>query len=105
MSPDYLSEAEKTLVVSFVKNKATFDAVKKVLLYTIYNQGVVEPGKTPSEMNWVFALAAGETMSNDQLGHEVRASLAALGYLKGGFETLSAIHIEEPKKAKSNPAL
>lgn len=108
MPQDYLNDIEKSAVAAFVSNKQMFDAVRKVLLHTIYNQGTIKPGVQPSETNWAFSLmenGLGGTKDNEQLGMEVRASVAALGYLKSGFDTLQELRTPELKKEKKNPAL
>lgn len=106
MNENYLTESEKQSVIAFCANKPMFDAVKKVLLATIYHQGIVRKGEALTEFNWVFSITNSiEPKSDEQLGQELRASIAALNYLKGGFERLLEFKVDEPKKPKKNPAL
>lgn len=103
-----LSDVERNAVVSFCQNVVMFNAVKKVVLHTIYNQGVLIEGAEPEQRNWVFGLAKtsiGGEPSDAQLGEELKACLRGLSYLEDGFKKLKEIKVEIPKKPKVNPAL
>ena len=104
MNPDYLDENETSLIIAFKSNKAMFEAVKKVLLATVYHQGTVLPGSTPTPYNFAFNII-NETKSDKQIGQELRASVAALGYIKSGFERLEEVQRVEPRKRLKNPAI
>lgn len=104
MNPNYLDETEKAAVRAFTNNRAMFDAVRKVLEYTINHQGVTTPGDTTTDKNWVFSIVSAMD-NNEKVGEMVRASCAGLGYLSKGFEALSEFKVDEPKKEKKNPAL
>jgi hypothetical protein len=104
----YLDDNEKNAVVAFCQNEVMHRAVKKVLLHTIYRQGVIKPGEPLVEENFVFGLATavlGGSPTNEQLGAEVSAALKGLTYLQDGFKKLKEVRVEVPKKPKVNPAL
>lgn len=106
MSPDYLNEQEQAAIIGFTSNPKMVEAVRKVLLATIFNQGTLAPGKQVSEFNFAFNIANSPDKSDEQMGQELRAAATALNYLKSGFDRLQEIQMPEPaKKAKTNPAL
>jgi hypothetical protein len=105
MNELYLSEGEKQLIVAFKENKPMFEAVRKVLLATIYHQGTVKSDEIGTDYNWAFSIVNGEPKTDELIGQEVRASCTALGYLKSGFDRLSTIKLDEKKKVKTNPAI
>lgn len=106
MDKDYLSEKEQIAVVNFCKNKEMYQAIKKVLLATIYSQGTVKAESDPNEFNFAFGIATvGQTKTDEQIGQELRAAITALNYLKTGFDRLLEFlpNQEKPEK-KGNPA-
>ena len=106
MNPKYLNEQEQAQVIAFTQNKSMFDAVKKVLLGAIYHQGTIAAGLEPTDKNWAFSLLQGkDAKTDDELGQELRASIAALGYLNSALERLEEFKAPEAKKEKKNPAL
>lgn len=104
MNENYLDEKEQAAVIAFNGNKTMVDAVRKVLLATVFHQGTVVAGENPTPYNFAFNIV-NETKSDEQLGQELRASVAALGYIKSGFERLSEIKRVEEVKKKINRAL
>lgn len=102
MNPNYLNDVEKTAVSRFVGDKVMFDAVRKVLEFTINHQGVTTPGDTNTDKNWVFSLV-NAMHTDEQLGAIVRASAAGLGYLSKGFEALLEFKLPETKKERRIP--
>ena len=81
-----------------------FDAVKKVLLATIFHQGTVAPGENPTEFNWAFT-AVDDARSNEEIGEVVRSKVDALGFIKSGFDRLGEFKPAVEKKPKDNPAV
>jgi hypothetical protein len=105
MQPEYLNDLEKSLINTFNSNQPMREAVRKVLLATIYHQGTAVAGEKPTEFNFAFNIVNGEGKSDEQIGQELRASITALGYLKSGFERLDEIKVNEPAVTKkTNPA-
>lgn len=106
MNENYLSEAEKEAVLAFNANKTMVDAVKKVLLATVYHQGTVTPGEMPTDKNFAFGIINGVQKTDEQIGQELRASIQALNFIKGGFERLEEIKTTPVSKKKGgNPAV
>ena len=104
MNPNYLSDKDKAYIMAFTKNQGMMDAVQKVLLATVYHQGVAVADDNPTQYNFAFNIVQG-VKSNEQLGEELRASVTALNYIRAGFERLSEVQDDAPKKKKENPAL
>lgn len=107
MNPSYLSEQEKAAVQAFCENPVAFSAVKKVLLATIFHQGVLTPGSVNTEMNWAFQLTsvAEGQKTDEQLGQELRASNKALSFLEQGFQRLQEFKAPAQLPQKKNRAL
>lgn len=101
-----LTDAEKELVQAFVENEAMYNAVKKVVLYTIYGQGTLESAGD-SNKNWVFAFTNDNPLveNNSILGERVRAVAEGLGYADAGFEKLKEFKKVEQVEKPVNPAL
>lgn len=107
---NHLTELEHTLVEAFFNNETQRDAVKKVLLHGIYKNGVMTAGqKHNANENWVYSLpwkADGQnTVSNEQLGAEVRAIAEALRAIETVFvHELSKFSKPKPAENKKNQA-
>lgn len=96
----FLSELEITKIEAFCKDAVMFTAVKKVLLQSIYTQGVIKPGEEPMEMTKNLAfLLAGQSLTNpipdEILGQHLRATWAGINALMNGFNELEALRKEE----------
>lgn len=107
---NFLTELEQTLVEAFYNNETQRDAVKKVLLNGIYRNGVMTAGQRHNaNENWVYSLpwkADGQnTVSNEQLGADVRAIAEALRAIETVFvHELAKFNKAEPKEPKKNQA-
>lgn len=113
MDKDYINEKEEVAIRAFLLNKDMYNAVKKVLLATIYHQGKIETGKMPTDFNFAFNITAEIDMkgnvvppkSDEQIGQELRACNKALGFLKSGFDRLLEFLPAQPNpEKKGNPA-
>lgn len=103
----FLTDIERELIEAFVKNETQREAVKKVLLFGIYSNGVIKAGlKHDPTMNWALALSADmDRASNEQLGANLRAVTEGLRVVEHAFVELSKFDKGEPKKeSKGNPA-
>lgn len=110
---DYLSDQEKSQIEKFVGNKKMFEAVRKVLLAGIYENGVLKPGEDhdPSKnfaLTQVFtALIHGHPISDEDIGQNIRAQAAGIRLVETGFKKLVDLKETAPVPApgKGNPAL
>jgi len=107
MNEHYLNQEEKDLVISFNTNTKMFDAVKKVLLHTVYNQGVLKAGEKAEATNWVFGVLDGTEKTDAEIALKLTSSLRGLAYLESGFKRLEEFKapVDEVKKKKDNPAI
>jgi len=88
----YLSDAEDQLISQFVENRPMLEAVRKVLLSGIYQDGVMEAGK-PEDMlkNFVLGKFTQPIWSNapmSEKGMALTAIVEAISMLHSGFEIL-----------------
>ncbi len=104
MNDNYLSPEEKSLVIAFNSGPKMVGAVKKVLLHTIYKQGVLKPGEPAERSNWVFGILNSDERTDEEVARKLTASLKGLAYLESGFEQLKdfVVHAPiQPKEIKS----
>lgn len=111
----YLNDIEKDEVRKFAENSVAFNAVKKVILEGLYNQGRLEAGK-PADPLKNFMLGHISTpkgttpapilMKDDKgLGEDIRALMQGVSLLVDGFETLeSFVDKQAPEVKKVNKA-
>lgn len=105
MDKNQFNDEEKLILARFAKDEKMVAAVKKLFLATIYSQGTLEAGKTPNEFNFIFNIVSEESKSDEQIGQETRASVAALGFLKHAFTKLKEFLPAQPTTPKAgNPA-
>jgi len=91
-----LTDLEIAKIEAFCKDKATFEAVKKVLFSALYSDGVVEKGKEARKTNSAFSLIANaysenKSITNDELGAQLRAKFEGVHAILNGFEQLKSI--------------
>jgi len=112
MIPEYLTELEAVEIEKFNNNPVLADAIKKVLLDAVYNQGVIKKGKKHNSLHNAFIALSFQTVqggviSNERLGEDLRAMTQGLNFVEAGFKELSKIKTEERSEEKEevNPAI
>jgi len=92
---DYLSDVEKSQIEKFVGNVKMFEAVRKVLLAGIYENGVLKADQ-PHDASKNFALTQvftalinGHPISDEDIGQNIRAQAAGIRLIETGFKKLS----------------
>lgn len=117
MAINYLSDKELEKVDKFVKDKVQFEAVRKVLLDGIYNNGTLKKDAPADPLrNWALSLGAtsnqGVHLTNEQVGAELRAMSEGIYFLEMALKQLTQISKKrDEEKAKvetkdgENPAL
>lgn len=103
------TDAEKNELARFVDNKVLLEAVKKVVLSAVYFDGTIRKDGIPNPLqNFVLALASvgfNQSMSHEELGKKVEASLAGVQLLEKGFQQLEQFSKRKlPKEKGPNPA-
>lgn len=101
-----LSDAEKSQLEAFCANPMMVQAIKKILLFTIYNNGTLERGENPNPtMNFILSYALQDPKVDDAtIGRDVRVQAAAVRLLEIGFMEIEGYEKVEETKSKDNPA-
>lgn len=100
---EYLTDLEVAKIEAFCSDKDMYEAVKKVLLQHIYEQGVLKQGIAHNPLkNRAFALAQHATenpMTDEILGQHVRGLWEGVNALESGYGELQNIKTEKPIKS------
>ena len=101
----FLNEQEQAKISQFVMDDVMREAVKKVLLFGLYNSGTIEKGKIHDPMhNFALVKAADADVGDKELADYVRACYQGINAIELGFGDLARYKLEEIKPEKSNPA-
>jgi hypothetical protein len=108
---EYLNENEKKELAKFVENQVLMDAVKKVLLADIYDNGILTAERKPEDnRNWVFGLvmdASGNDykQTNEELGEKLRACVEGIRTIQLAYRRFDEFKVPfEMEISKENPA-
>ncbi|MEA2036884.1 MAG: hypothetical protein U9O94_05210 [Nanoarchaeota archaeon] len=109
MTKDYLSQfltkIEQEKITKFIQDERMVEAVKKVLLFSIYNSGTIEKGKKHDPMhNFALVAASQKGLTEEQLGRLVRAAYEGINALELGFSDLKRYKPEPEVEDKPNQA-
>lgn len=92
---EQLTDLEISKIESFCSDEVMFEAVRKVLLQGIYNQGTVQKGQKPDPLkNGALSLAALSTnnpIPDEVLGQHIRGVWAGLNSLENAIKDLRSI--------------
>lgn len=89
---EYLSDIEQEKIANIVADPIAVGALKKVLLYGIYYNGVLKAGQKPEPLkNFALGLAFDPNFSNEQLGADLRAAAEGIKSVENGFKELATI--------------
>jgi len=108
--PDFLDENEKKALIVFNSSETMKQAVKKVLLSALYENGRLKPGIEPNPMyNGAFGLLSmegkmGDSFSNEEIGADLRALWQGVSQIEVGFGKISEFVAEPKVGTKTNPA-
>ena len=104
----FLNDIERELVEAFYKNETQREAVKKVLLMGIYNNGVMKAGiKHNPQMNWALSLAwkpDGTRSDALEVGESLQIVAEGIKSVELAFKELSKFNKPAPVTAKKNLA-
>ena len=104
----FLNDSELAAVTAFVANPTAFEAVKKVMLFSIYGSGVLTPGEPGKPMfNWALSITNNNSDADDvKLGQLLRAQAYAVNNVESAFDKLKEFQpTVEKKDTNKNPAL
>lgn len=101
----FLDKIEQEKISKFVEDEKMFEAVKKVLLFSIYYSGTLRKGKKHDPMhNFALVSASLKGIKNEELGELVRAAYEGINALELGFSDLARYKVEPISGEKENPA-
>lgn len=84
------------------KDEVAITALKKVILSAVYFDGtLIEEGIPDPLKNFCLAIASKPGIKNEDLGAEIKASLAAVQLLETGFKELEKFKVQEAVKKDS----
>ena len=95
-----LNDLEVAKIEAFCKDEAMFEAVKKILFAILYSDGVVKKDEKLNQRNGAFSLIANaysenKSITNDELGAQLRAKFEGVHTILNGFDQLKSIKKEE----------
>lgn len=104
-----LSDNEKQSIEAFCNNKTMYNAVKKVILSGIYEQGTLKEDEDPNPLeNAAFHLASlsiKNPIPDEMVGQNVKAMFAGINALEVGFNKLESFKQVKKGKPEKNPAI
>ena len=103
----YLDDTEKVAIQMFVDNEVQLKAVKKVLLFDLYNNGVLKKGEEPKPLRNSFVGIVRSYDDPKKIGQMAMALVEGINILEVGFKQLQSYSKGKPKvgKDKGNPAV
>ena len=101
----YLDNAEKQKIEQFVQDEMMMQAVKKVLLFSIYGAGRLLKGKPiNNKENFALVYACQKGAKPEDIGADVKACWEGINALENAYNDLEAYKpIPMPEELK-NPA-
>lgn len=108
-TPDYLDEREVAAIQRFLEDAVQLEAVRKVLLSGVYEDGVMKPGKPADPLkNFILGATTGPNdnlLPDEQLGAKLRAIISGVSLVESGFSALEKLKLTpSPEEAKPNKA-
>lgn len=104
---NFLSDTEKNAIESFYANETQREAVKKVLLMGIYQNGVMKAGaKHNPQMNWALSLAwdtDGSASNTENVGSSLRIIAEGIKSVEVAFQELAKFKKPSVATAKKVP--
>lgn len=92
---DQLSDLEKVKIETFCNDEVMYEAVKKVILSSIYFHGVnIKGQKTNPTLNGAFSMVSLSTnnpIPDEIIGQQLRAQWAGVNALENGMKELKNI--------------
>lgn len=106
---EILNDLEADKIIAFCQDRVTFEAVKKYVLYYLY-QHIAKPGeKFKGNSNYALQLAWNREYprTNEELGADLRALARGIHAVESGFLELENIKKEQekPVEEQTNPVL
>ena len=106
---DILSDAEKAQLEAFNANPLMVEAVRKVLLFPIYTQGLLEKGSPSYPLsNWLLKIVFPDHPSqpkptDEQAGHDLKVKAEAIALIENFFTEIEVYKAQEEFLIPKNP--
>lgn len=100
-----LSDVEKDLLITFMAKPVLVEAVKKVVLASVYFNGTLrkdEPADPARNAALSLAFNSLAAVSNENLGADIRALTEGVRLVETGFSKLDKFKSEAPKPVKTS---
>lgn len=92
MVEEILTELEQDKVQQFYEDVIMREAVRKILLRGLYQNGTLKAGVAPDpKQNFALAMANNPNATNESLGAELRGAYWGITILEQAFDKLSEI--------------
>jgi hypothetical protein len=103
---EILDEIERDKVIAFYQDTTMREAVRKILLWGIYNSGTLVPGQGANpKQNFLLSIAENTTLDDAKMGQELRAAWWGIAQIENSFGKMAEIKRPEEVKAEEvNPA-
>lgn len=94
---DYLTDGEKEKIINFNADEVLVEAIRKVMLASIYSNGTLRKGKSSeplknAALGLAFLANSGQgVVSNEDLGEDLRGLAQGVNLLEQGFKQLATI--------------
>ncbi len=102
---EFLNEIEKVKIETFCKDEVLFEAVKKVLLKSLYTSGVLKSGEKHNPLvNAALGMASissNNPVPNELIGAQVRALWEGINALEIGYNDLQKIKSTKVEEVES----
>lgn len=101
-----LSVLEQAALQNVAGDEVTMEAIRKVMLFGLYNNGTIQPGiQTDPMRNFAIRLVADPSRTDEQIGAFLRANAMGISLVESGFDEIRKFKVEESgDKENSNPA-
>jgi len=103
----FLSDLEQQKIEQFLQDEVMREAVKKVLLSGIYDQGTLKKGKSVSfdpYENFALVLACQKGASYEQVGQDIKACWEGINLLVNAYKDLEQYRPIPAPKIEGNKA-
>lgn len=102
---EYLSPNEKSRLIAFNSDPVMREAVKKVLLFNIYQAETLKEGQPIGlDKHWVYNIDTSHS-TDEEVGKRVRTKVAAMAFIEDAFKELEQYHTEVLQEEPTNPAI
>jgi hypothetical protein len=102
---EVLTETEKSKLSQFAMDEDMREAVKKVVLFPLYYEGIMKKGiKVDPMQNFALIFSHDPTLTDSELANFSRAAYHGINMLSMGFNNIDKYKLEKMPDIKPNQA-